>query len=200
VVLPPESDESSTGEPEQSLAFVEVNLVERAQAGDAEAFAKLYDLNVARVYRYVYYHLGNQADAEDVTQQTFLQAWRSVRTYKPGPSPLIAWLLTIAHNTAVSLRRRTKDETRFEVEPAATHRWSDPEAQALSRYDRLAVRRAILQLRPDQQQVILLRFLEQLDYEQIAAALGKREGNIRVIQHRALIELRRLLAGEVAER
>ncbi len=184
----------------QALSTDEAGLVGRAQAGDAQAFAVLYDVHVARVYRYVFYHLGNQADAEDVSQQTFLQAWRAIGTYRRGTSPFIAWLLTIAHNAAVSLRRRTKDETRFEVEPAATHRWSDPEAQALSKYDRLAVRRAILRLKPDQQQVVLLRFLEQLDYAEIAAALGKREGNIRVIQHRALTELRRMLASEVAER
>ena len=64
-------------------------------------------------------------------------------------------------------------------------------------FDQMAVRRAILRLKPDQQQVILMRFVENIDFADIAAVLGKNEGNIRVIQHRALLELRRLLTPEV---
>lgn len=178
----------------------EAALIESAMKGDADAFAGLYDLHLAQVYRYVYYHLGNRVDAEDVTQQTFLQAWQAIRKYRLGGSPFIAWLLAIAHNAAISLRRRSKGETHFELEPAAAHKWADPEGQALARYERLALRRAVLRLKPDQQQVVLLRFLEGLEYADIAKALGKSEGNVRVIQHRALGELRRLLASEVRER
>lgn len=178
----------------------EASLVDRAVGGDVSAFAALYDAHLTRVYRYVYYHVGNKADAEDLTQQVFLQAWRAIRSFRRGSSPFIAWLLTVAHNIVVSFRRQYKEQTYIELEPQAVARWGNPELETLTGYDRASVRRAILQLKPDQQQVIVLRFVEQFEYAEVAAALGKSEGNIRVIQHRALAELRRLLAPEVREK
>jgi RNA polymerase sigma-70 factor (ECF subfamily) len=175
----------------------EAQLIEAAVRGDAGAFAALYDLHLDRVYRHIYYRVGNRDDSEDLTQQVFLQAWRAINRYERTHTPFIAWLLTIAYNAVVSFSRRTKDVTPFELEAATHERWADPEAETLARYDRLAVRRAILRLKPDHQQVILMRFVEYFDYPTIAAALGKTEGNIRVIQHRALLELRRLLSHEV---
>ncbi len=190
--------------PDQAcLAATEVDeagLVERATRGEAAAFARLYDLHLARVYRYVYYHLGNRTDAEDLTQQVFLQAWRAIRSYRHGESPFIAWLLTVAHNVVVSFWRRHREAVSLEVEPQVAAQWADPEAEVLAGVTRAAVRRAILQLKPEQQQVIVMRFLEHFNYAEIAAALGKSEGNVRVIQHRALAELRRRLRREVAER
>ncbi|MDA8219001.1 MAG: sigma-70 family RNA polymerase sigma factor [Dehalococcoidales bacterium] len=172
----------------------------RAVAGEAEAFACLYDLHLTRVYRYVYYQVGNRADAEDLAQQVFLQAWRAIRSYKPGKSPFIAWLFTVAHNAVVSFRRKAKEVTPLQVEPRADRGGVDPEEAALAGHSRETVRRAVLSLRPDWQQVILLRFVGQFDHGEIAAALGKSEGNIRVIQHRALAELRRVLEREVHDR
>jgi len=172
-------------------------LIDRAIAGNAEAFAALYDRFLARVYRHVYYHLGNRADTEDVTQQVFLRAWQAMPRYRPTDVPLVAWLLTIAHNQVVSFYRRVKDVRPLDLDPVARERWSDPEAETLGRYDRAAVRRAILRLKPDYQRVIVLRFVEGLEYTVIAAAIGKTEGNVRIMQHRALVELRRLLAHEV---
>ncbi len=192
------------GAPDQAglaaTGAAEAGLIERATRGEAAAFARLYDLHLARVYRYVYYHLGNRADAEDLTQQVFLQAWRAIRSYRQGESPFIAWLLTVAHNVVVSFRRRHKEVVPLELAPQVAARWADPEAEALAGFTRTAVRRAILQLRPEQQQVIAMRFLEHFDYAEIAATLGKSEGNVRVIQHRALAELRRRLRREVAEK
>ncbi|MHB1004615.1 MAG: RNA polymerase sigma factor [Chloroflexota bacterium] len=175
----------------------EAALVDRAVSGEPAAFASLYDMHLTRVFRYVYYHVGNRTDAEDLSQQVFLQAWRAIRSFKRGGSPFIAWLLTIAHNTVVTFRRQHREQTYIELEPEAIARWGDPESEALSGVDRVAVRRAILQLKPDQQQVIMMRFVEQFEYPEVAAALGKSEGNIRVLQYRALTELRRLLAPEV---
>lgn len=70
-------------------------LVERAVQGDAETFGKLYDLYVDRVYRHVYYRVGNQADAEDLTSQVFLNAWRAISRYRPMGRPFVVWLLSL---------------------------------------------------------------------------------------------------------
>jgi RNA polymerase sigma-70 factor (ECF subfamily) len=181
----------------QAVEVDEAQLVERAIAGDASAFASLYDMHLGRVYRYVYYQVGNRADAEDLTQQVFLQAWRAIRSYRRTNSPFIAWLITVAHNVVATFWRRHREAVPLELEPQTAARWADPEAEALAGFDRAAIRRAVLRLKREQQQVIMMRFIEQLGYADIAAALGKSEGNVRVIQHRALAELRRLLQREV---
>jgi len=174
-------------------------LIAAAVGGDAPAFAALYDRYVDRVYRHVYYRLGDRGDAEDLTQQVFLNAWRAIGRYRCTGAPFVAWLFTIAHNAVAGFYRRAKAtrDLELELEPVATARWTDPEAETLAAYDRAAVRRAILRLRPDQQQVVIMRFVEGLPYAEIAAALSKGEGHVRVLQHRALHELRRLLARQV---
>jgi RNA polymerase sigma-70 factor, ECF subfamily len=176
---------------------LESGWVDAAIGGDSDAFARLYDRHVDRVYRHVLYRIGNQPDAEDVTQQVFIKAWRAIGKYERRSVPFVAWLLTIAHNVTVSFFRRSKATDSFDVDPATTQRWANPEAETFAKHDQLVVRRAILRLKPDQQQVIILRFIENIEFSDIAIALGKNEGNIRVIQYRALQELKRLLTPEV---
>ena len=175
----------------------EEDLIDAAVGGETQAFAALYDRHLERVYRHLYYWVGNRSDAEDLTQQVFLNAWRSIGSYRRTGASFIAWLLKIAHNQVVSAHRRAKEACHLDVELVSRDRWGDPEAVALAKHDHMAMRRAILRLKPEQQQVVVMRFIEHFDYSEIAAALGKSEGNIRVIQHRALTELRRLLAHEV---
>ncbi|MBI2952704.1 MAG: sigma-70 family RNA polymerase sigma factor [Chloroflexi bacterium] len=190
-------EEALLTRPESAGVEDEQVLVDAAIGGYVQAFAALYDRHIDRVYRYVYYRVGNQSDAEDLTQQTFLQAWQAIGRYRRTGASFIAWLLTIAHNLVMSFFRRAKETHYLELEPVDWRRWTDPEGETFARYDRLIVRRAILRLKPEQQAVITLRFIEHFDYAEIAAALGKSEGNIRVIQHRALASLRRLLDKEV---
>jgi hypothetical protein len=94
-----------------AVAVSEPALVDAAIAGDGTAFAALYDLHLDRVYRHVYYRVGNRADAEDLTQQVFLQAWRAIGRYRRTAAPFIAWLLTIAHNAIVSHYRKARELT-----------------------------------------------------------------------------------------
>ncbi len=171
--------------------------VEAAIGGDARAFAALYDRHLDRVYSYVYYWVRNKADTEDLTQQVFLNAWRAIGSYRRTKASFISWLLRIAHNLVMSFYRKTKEAPCLDVEPVSIERWADPEAEVFAKLDGQAVRIAILRLKREQQEVVVMRFLQGLDYSEIAAALGKSEGNIRVIQYRALTELRRLLAHEV---
>lgn len=171
----------------------EAALVDAAVAGDVDAFAALYDRHLERVYRHIYYRTGNVADAEDSTQQVFLQAWRAIGRYKRTGAPFIAWLLIIAHNQVIASHRRARGAYSLVME-LPSHGWgSNPEAEVLAQFDQLAVRQAILGLKPEQRTVIMMRFMEHLSYTDIAASLRKTEGNIRTIQYRALLELRRLL-------
>jgi RNA polymerase sigma-70 factor (ECF subfamily) len=174
----------------------EARLVDAAVAGDPHAFAALYDHHLDRVYRHCYYRTGNRADAEDLTQQTFLQAWQAIRRYRRGSSPFVAWLLTISQNLAMSHHRKAREISSPDLTLPSAPAEADPSTALSATIMRDTVRAAILRLRPDRQQVILLRFIEDFSVAEIAATLGKTENNIRVIQHRALADLRTLLASE----
>lgn len=168
-------------------------LVARAISGDEKAFTELYDHYYDRVYRHVWYRVGAALDAEDLTQQVFLQAWRALGRYRQTGTPFIAWLLTIAHNAVISAYRRRRN-----VQLLGDDNWDWPsderiEDDAEVRLEHERVRHMIRRLKPEYQQVLTMRFLEDLPYRDIAAALGRTEANIRVMQHRALHELRRLL-------
>lgn len=168
-------------------------LIDKAVDGDADAFGRLYDMHVDRVYRHIYYRVGNVADAEDLTQQVFLRAWQAIRRYKKTSSPFLAWLMTISHNLVVDFYRSKKEGVYPDFELPADETYSSPECSAEAHFEQQRLRRAVLELPGDQQQVILMRFIEGFSYPEIASSLGKSEGAIRVILHRALVRLRKIL-------
>jgi RNA polymerase sigma-70 factor (ECF subfamily) len=173
-------------------------LVQKAIGRDAEAFGRLYDMHVDRVYRHIYYRVGNEADAEDLTQQVFLKAWQAIDRYKKTASPFIAWLMTISHNLVIDFYRTRykRDKAYLEADSMADESGPSPEQETEARFDQQRVRRAILQLPKDQQHVVLLRFVEGFRNAEIASILGKSEGAIRVILHRGLVALRYILEKE----
>jgi len=174
----------------------EAILVQKAIGHDAHAFGGLYDMHVDRVYRHIYYRVGNEADAEDLTQQVFLKAWQAIHGYKKTASPFIAWLMTISHNSVVDFYRTKKDKAYLEAEVLASDPASSPERAAEAGFEQQSLRRAILQLGNDEQQVVILRFMGGFEFAEIASLMKKKEGNIRVILHRALVKLRSILEQE----
>ena len=178
----------------------ESKLVQRAIGHDPEAFGRLYDIHVDRVYRHIYYRVGNEADAEDLTQQVFIKAWQAIHRYKKTASPFIAWLMTISHNLVIDFYRTKKDKAYLEAEVLANSPASSPERAAESSFEQQRLRRAILQLGSDEQQVVILRFIEGFEFAEIASVLKKNEGNVRVILHRALVKLRNILEKDEKQR
>jgi RNA polymerase sigma-70 factor (ECF subfamily) len=170
---------------EQRQDDEEREMVAAAISGDTQAFAWLYDRYLDRIYRHVYYRVGHQSDAEDLTQQVFMQAWRAIRRYRQTDVPFLSWLFTITHNLIVSFYRRSKSQQYLEIDMASDQPAISPEQVVEAGEREAVVRRAILRLRPDQQQVVLLRFVENLSHTAV-----------RVLQHRALHELRRILDKE----
>jgi len=167
---------------------------------DPEAFGRLYDIHVDRVYRHIYYRLGNEQDAEDLTQQVFLKAWQAIPRYKKTASPFVAWLMTISHNLVVDSYRTRKDTAYLEAEILADGPASNPEQAAERTLEQQRLRRAILELSSDEQQVVILRFIEGFQFSEIASVLKKKEGNVRVILHRALVRLRTILENDKKQR
>ena len=169
----------------------ERTLVQRAIARDKEAFGALYDRHVVRVYRHLYYMVGNTTEAEDLTAQAFLQAWEAIDRYQIRGAPFVSWLLRIAHNLGVSYLRARRESAQLPETLIDHGSHGNPEESIQRRFEEERVREAILQLRDEQRQVIILRFVEDLDYSEVAEIMGKSVAAVRVIQHRALNALRK---------
>ncbi|HLF72006.1 MAG TPA: sigma-70 family RNA polymerase sigma factor [Dehalococcoidia bacterium] len=170
-------------------------LVHRAIERDTAAFAQLYDKHVVRIYRHIYYLVNDAREAEDLTAQTFLKAWEAIDRYKERGAPFVAWLLRIAHNLTVSFLRAKRDHSVLDETYVDQKQNRNPEDALERSADEKTVREAVLRLRDEQRQVIMLRFVEELDYREVAAVIGKSVPAVRVIQHRALGNLRRIMQG-----
>ncbi len=168
-------------------------LVERAIERDTAAFADLYDRHVVRIYRHIYYLVSDPSVTEDLTAQTFLKAWEAIDRYKERGAPFVAWLLRIAHNLTVSFLRSKRDHSELQEEFVDQKQNRNPEEALERSTEEKSVREAVLHLRDEQRQVIMLRFVEELDYREVAAVIGKSVPAVRVIQHRALGNLRKLM-------
>jgi RNA polymerase sigma-70 factor (ECF subfamily) len=164
-----------------------------AQANRA-AFATLYRRYLDPVYGYSFYLLGDHHDAEDATERTFLAALGAIDRYRDEGSTFRSWLFRIAHNQlANALRARSRHRTASldaVLEPAAT---DDPARLAGTADDARRLRAAVASLSDDRRQVVILRFVDGLTAREIGDVLGRSEGAVRVLQHRALRELAALL-------
>jgi RNA polymerase sigma-70 factor (ECF subfamily) len=174
-------------------------LVERAQAGDAEAFGLLYDRYVDTVFRFIAFRVGNRQLAEDLTSDTFLRALQSIGSFRWQGRDLGAWLVTIARNRVAdhfkSGRYRLEvssgdilDSDREDRGPEGS-----PEAAVLDHITNVALLAAVKRLSPDQQECIVLRFLHDFSVAETARAMGKKEGAIKALQYRSVRALARLL-------
>ncbi|MFP1628880.1 ECF subfamily RNA polymerase sigma factor, BldN family [Streptomyces sp. 5K101] len=172
-----------------------MELVERAQAGEAEAFGRLYDQYSDTVYRYIYYRVGGKATAEDLTSETFLRALRRISTFTWQGRDFGAWLVTIARNLVAdhfkSSRFRLEVTTGEMLDANEVER--SPEESVLESLSNAALLTAVRKLNPQQQECVTLRFLQGLSVAETARAMGKNEGAIKTLQYRAVRTLARLL-------
>lgn len=174
----------------------ELAQVEKAITGDAESFGQLYDRYIDRIYRHLYYRVGNPAEAEDLAAQVFLKAWNAMGRYKPMGRPFGVWLLSIAHNLLVDHYRAKRDSTSIDDVIIPADDSADPVTLAEKSFASAALRQGIKKLKRDQQVVVVMRYIDGVDYSDIAAFLNKSEGAVRVILHRALLSLRGIMGPE----
>ena len=172
----------------------EESVVRRAKQRDPEALTQLYEENFDKIYRYVVLKIGERTEAEDITQQVFLNALKSISSFKYKGTPFSAWLYRIAHNQVVDyLRKKTKratvplDERMKDSNPA-------PELVAERNVDIEQLAGATKKLTRAQQEVISLRFTGELPVAQVARIMGKSEGAIKALQHSAIVSLRKALS------
>jgi RNA polymerase sigma-70 factor (ECF subfamily) len=174
-------------------------LVERAQAGEAEAFGLIYDRYVDTVFRFIYFRVGNRQLAEDLTSDTFLRALKRIGSFTWQGRDLGAWLVTIARNLVAdhfkSGRYRLEVTTGDVLDADREDRGPEgsPEAAVVDHITNVALLGAVKQLNPEQQECIVLRFLQGFSVAETAQAMGKNEGAIKALQYRAVRALARLL-------
>lgn len=162
--------------------------VEQAKQGDSEAFGKVYDELVTPIYRYIYYRV-DQHVAEDLTEDTFFKAWKNIKKYKKGKHNFSAWLFRIAHNLVVDHYRKNKYKT-DPIDENFVDTKDTPVQKVNIKLNQIRIRKMIKKLPQGHQQVIVLKYINELSNKEIAQSLGKSEGAIRTIQFRALEKLR----------
>jgi len=175
-------------------------LIARAAAGDREAFGQLYEEHAVRVFRHAYFLTSDVTLAEDLTAQTFLKALEAIGRYENRGVPFIAWLLRITVNLAINHRKALKNGIHAQLPEQIVDddALGSPEQSCTMKSEGEGVWRKVMQLPTEQRQVIVMRFMEDLAYSDVASVLGKSIGAVRVIQFRALHNLRSLLREEDA--
>jgi RNA polymerase sigma-70 factor (ECF subfamily) len=168
--------------------------VARAIAGDGRAFEEIYRALAGPVFSYLSSQVRRREDAEDLTGQVFLEAMRGVRTFKGDASAFKGWLFRIAHNRAVDLARRLSRRPEATLDEAeGLPDLIETEERAIAGVQQSRVWAAVRALPEQQRRVITLRLGAGLSAREIAAALGKRVGTVKALQHRALVTLSKTL-------
>ena len=172
----------------------EEKLIESAVKGDSSAFGSLYDHYQAMIYRFVLVKVGGREEAEDITHQVFLSAWQNIEGYKHRGHPFSSWLYQIARNLVIDHYRAKKNDVSLDkidpdssIIPAAAHFDLSMKLQVQK------VHLAIKELKSDHQDVIIMRFVEDMSLKETAAVLKKSEGAVKLIQYRAVKELKKRL-------
>jgi RNA polymerase sigma-70 factor (ECF subfamily) len=196
----PPAEQPRPARPDRGDPAAEVwALVERAQAGESEAFGLIYDRYVDTVFRFVYFRVGNRQLAEDLTSDTFLRALKRIGSFTWQGRDLGAWLVTIARNLVAdhfkSGRYRLEVTTGDVLDADREDRGPEgsPEAAVVDHITNVALLTAVKQLNPEQQECIVLRFLQGFSVAETAQTMGKNEGAIKALQYRAVRALARLL-------
>ena len=172
----------------------EESLVRRAQQRDEEAFAKLYEEHFDKIYRYVALRIGDQMEAEDLTQQVFVKALQSISSFKWKGIPFSAWLFRIAHNQVVDYFRKKKRYATSPLDESLAGSYTDPQLAAERKLDIEQLLLATKRLTEAQREVISLRFSSELSIGEAAKIMGKSQGAVKALQHSAIVALRKALS------
>jgi RNA polymerase sigma-70 factor (ECF subfamily) len=164
----------------------------RAIQGDHEAFGRLYEQYVERIFNYVYYRTGNQHDAEDLTARVFFRAMRRIPQYQERGLPVSAWLYRIAHNLVANWHRDRgrRPEISLDEGFASIPHSEHPEVTLLQLEEQDYLLSIIRDLPPERQQLIILKFVEHMSNAEIGQIMGRTEGAVKSLYHRTLLSLR----------
>src|ERR1044072_967693 len=167
-------------------------LVGQAQRAKRDAFEELYLIHFDRIYSYLHVSVGNRHDAEDLTTQTFLKMLESIGKFRWQSAPFSAWLFRIAHNLAMDhFRAGRRWQPEEEVPEPPGQEELSAEDEAMHSIGRASMLELIDELSPEQRQVLTLKFVFNFGNGEVATILGKTEGAVKSLQHRALVSLQK---------
>lgn len=175
----------------------EQELIEKAKTGDSDAFGRLYDHYIKPIYRFVALKVGTREIAEDLTHEVFMSAWQKLPDFREQGFPFGSWLYTIARNKVIDHYRTKKGTVSIDDEVIIESDLFQVGTRAEDEFDlklSLAkIKSAFSCLTAEQREVITMRFVNDLTPQEIAQILNKREGTIRIIQHRAINKLKDII-------
>jgi len=193
--LAPDSDLACSSEEDEARASRLIALVELARGGDAEAFGQLYDHYHTSVYRFLYYRVGSVALAEDLTSETFFRALRSMGSFRWQGKDFGAWLMTIARNLTADHYKAGRTRLEYATEDMGAHdsATEGPETSVLSSLTNETLLTALKELPSEQQECLIMRFLQGLSIAETAKVLGRSDGAVKQLQLRGVRNLAKLL-------
>ena len=172
----------------------ESKLIRLAIAGDEAALAALYERYVDAIYRYVAYRVNDPYVAEDITADVFLRMVESLSQYEERGVPFVAWLYRISHARVIDYWRRANRRPTVPIDSLTGHEeHSEDVAAAMDILQHRALRDALQNITDEQQEVLVLKFIQGLSNEEISQIVGKTIGAVKALQHRGLEALARLL-------
>ena len=173
----------------------EINLlVEKVKEGDHDAFSDLYDIFIDQIYRYVYYRV-NSSDVEDLVATLFVKIWENIQKFNPKKGAFSSWIFRITHNLVVDYYRKAKDNNfdELKIDIASKERTHSPLKATERVIDNEVLFQALKKLKKNYQEIIIHKFINELSNKEISEILGKSEGSLRILQHRALKALREVM-------
>ncbi|RJP49029.1 MAG: sigma-70 family RNA polymerase sigma factor [Anaerolineaceae bacterium] len=179
--------------------YKEEDVLARASHGDKDAFGLLYERYTERIFNYVYYRTGNVHDAEDLTARVFQRAMNHIHNYTDRGVPFSAWLYRIAHNLVANWHRdrSRKQEIPIDDLPVLPARGDHPETTLVRTEEQDALLRLIRRLPPERQNLLILKFVENLSNAEIGQIMGRSEGAVKSLYHRTLLALRDEIGGQI---
>lgn len=176
-------------EGQEAIRQLILQLIQQAQQGDQAAIAQLYQMHAQQIYRYVAYRVPTQADAEDITADVFIKMLEGLRSYRLTGAPFEAWLYRIASARVADFHRRGRRRPQTELSETLSTSDPSPEEQLHAEQEVAVLRHALSGLGSDQQEILVLRFVERKSHQEVAEILGKTVSAVKSIQHRALVQL-----------
>jgi RNA polymerase sigma-70 factor (ECF subfamily) len=172
----------------------EHKLILEAKGGGGEAFGRLYDHYLPAIYRFILLKVGQREEAEDLTHQVFLKAWTNISGFSEKGLPFSSWLYRIARNLVIDNYRKSRTVISIDEEFVSEKLIFQPNISDIDdKKDIALIMSSIQQLKDVERDVIIMRFVEDLSTKEVSEVINKSEGAVKLIQHRAIIRIRKLL-------
>ena len=171
----------------------EENLIQKAQSGHSDSFGGIYDLHHEKIFRFIYLKVSHKEEAEDLTHQVFLSAWKNIKNYVIKDTPFVSWLYQIARNKVIDHYRSKKNHTPLDSAIENIPDQYNLELITENKIEIEQIKNSLKKLTDEQQDVLIMRFVEDLPIKEVAQSLNKSNGAIKLIQFRAINKLKEIL-------